>query len=261
MAITKDGASSAFQTTAASSFTNTFVYGGSPQTDALLLLQLVTTSPTSGTIDVSTVTDDDGNTWELLYKRYESGWDTGVLAGGPVASGMEIWFTKAPTVDTDLDITVTWSGTFDSMCAVLSPKFLGTEPTQPFDQNPNAMIEVYLPAPGRHDPSAHGVSSSTAHIVGLYFWSLVGFSTAPHFPGTITFDGVSEASEAGESSFGTNHTRSQVSIGTPVASAYGGVDFVSGTIEENQMAVTVILTADAQLPPSDPSRSWSIVIS
>lgn len=260
MAITKNGAAASTSATNTNTLTNTFTLGGTTQSNVLLLLHLATTSKTTGTVAVTTITDDDGNTWHLLYKRYENTWDTGVFAGGEVASGIEVWYTLAASVDTDLAVTVNWDGTFDSMCAILSPKFLGVDATHPFDLNANAMVGIYQPAVGRHDPSIAGISSDTAHIVGLYIYMLVGFSTAPHFAGAITFNGVAEAAEETTSSFGTNHTRSQMSIGAPVTSAYSSVGFTATSIEENNMAVSIILTADTQVVPGQQSRSWGLAI-
>lgn len=257
MAITRNGASTVSGFSGGTSSAVTHAVGGSNQSNALLLAVIAVTSPNSSPIVVSSITDSQGNTWQKYTGQSAgAGWDTAQTVNG-LQKGftLDVWYTKAATVNASINLTVNYGATIDSAVIAVSGKFLGYDPTQPFDQNVSLPKVLRATSNGTAE-TLTGISTTNADDVGCWAFGAWGTSlnhSNPTFNSAV-LDDVS-ALQHNNSEF----VKGQFSNGVAVVVPYSSVSFSSPTTADNFYIIGFALTADSA-PPATPTTARAFVI-
>jgi len=191
MAITRNGAgTSAGFNGVSTSGAITHAVGGTAQSNALMMAMIAFNTTSTTAQSVSSVTDSNGNTWtRYTQQNANSGWHTADLVGGVQKYfAVEIWYTKAATIGTSINVTVNFTGTIDSTVICLSAKYLGYDATNPFDLNASLPHSLVANA-GTTALSISGISSTNAHGVGVIAYGAFGTNIASQ---NWTFNSVAQ---------------------------------------------------------------------
>lgn len=258
MAITRDGLAAAFgfsggTTTGAI----THAVGGSAQSNALMIAVIAVTSPNVTPISVSTLTDSQGNTWQRYTAQSAgAGWNTADTVGG-VQKGftLEVWYCKAATINASINITANFGATIDSAVVAFSGKFLGYDPTNPFDLNAS-LPKVLRVNAGALAETLTGISTTTAHVMGLWAFGSFGTSIAHSNP---TYNAVVQDDMIALQHNNAEFVKGQFGCGTPIVGSYSSVSFASPTSADNFYAIGFALTADPAGAPKPTIATAQIV--
>lgn len=258
MAITRDGLAAAFgfsggTTTGAI----THAVGGSNQSNALMIAVVSVTAPNATPINITTITDSQGNTWHRYTSQLAgSGWRTADTVNG-VQRGftLEVWYCKAATINASINITVGFDNTIDSAVVAFSGKFLGYDPINPFDGNAS-LPKVLRATAGATAETLTGITTTTAHVMGCWAFGAWGTSIAHSNP---TYNSVVQDDMIALQHNNSEFVKGQFGNGTPIVGTYGGVSFASPTSADNFYLIGFALTADAS-PPAAPPKSRVLII-
>lgn len=262
MAITKNGSeNSATYGAVATSGPLTIPVAGTAQVDALMVFAVAYTTTGTTPKPVQSVTDSQGNTWQLLhYEEAHAGWDTANTVNGAQKSfAVEVWYTKHATIGTSIDITIDHGlgNTIDAASVVLSPKYLGYDATNPFDQNAS------LPAVVRINTNASqlitGISTTNANLYPLWFMGEWGTSLGQ---ANVRFDAISRTEQVIQQKNGSEFVKAQFAGGPAAAAKYTSVTYDTGsspTSSSNTFMIGHALTADAA-PPAEPPLNRAFII-
>ena len=237
----------------------TSAVGGTAQVNALMVIAIGFVSPAGTTRVVNTVTDNAGNTWtRLLSQSASAGWDTTQTVGAAQKTfTQEIWYTKGATLGTAPIITITHDGLIDTAVMGSTPKFLGCDPTNPFDVN--ASLPKLFRVNATAAQTLTSISTANVNLMPLWFLSIWGTNLGVNNP---TFNGVAHG---GQNSFQKNNvefTRTQVAFGIVsgpnVVGPYSNVTYTSAGGASNFFLAGLALTGDAAPPPKRRFRAMVI---
>lgn len=232
---------------AGTSNTSTYSPGGTLQSNAMLVIAIGFTCPSSTLLAVSSLTDSNGNTWQRYHEEHgNSGWNTGSTVNGQQRGYvLELWYCTAATCGTTIDITINFTGTVDACVACLYPKFLGYDPTHPFDLN--ASLPKALRVNASAASTITGISTDTAHVYPCWAEGIWGTNLSLS---NVQFDGVTRTDQTSAQKNNSEFTKTQIAHGPAVTSAYSGVTFQSPTSPDNALHIAFAITSDAQAGPS-----------
>lgn len=258
MAITRDGLSEVFGFSGGTSTgAITHAVGGSAQSNALMLAVIAVTAPNATPINVSGITDSQGNTWhKYTGLSAGSGWHTADTVNG-VQRGfsLEVWYTKAATINSSINVTVGFDNTIDSAVVSLSGKFLGYDPTNPFDGNASLPKKLTINS-GAAAETLSGISTTNAHVMGCWAFGAWGTSIAHSNP---TYNSVAQDDMVALQHNNSEFVKGQYGNGTPITGTYSGVSFASPTSADNAFIIGFALTADPAPPARPPLKRAFIV--
>jgi hypothetical protein len=246
--ITSDGIENSFGVNSVSSTTQTIAFGGTSLTKrALVLATFAFVSTTSTPNSVTSVTDNNGNTWaRYTTQSAGSGWNlTNTHLGAQKGFTTEVWYTNNATVGTSLNITVTLDGTIDAMVGSISPKFLGCDIVNPFDTN-GSLPDVLRIHAGSAAQTLTGVSTSSANET-YPVWCMGMWGTALNHQ-NVTFNGVNRQFQSGQQQNNGEFVLGQFASG-PIndAGPYSNVTYSSPTSSDNTYIIGFALVAQNPL--------------
>lgn len=213
---------------------------------AMMVLSISYISPSTTATNVTSVTDSQGNTWQLYSRTvFNSGWRTAAMnVAAQKNAGVELWYTFNATAAASIDVTVTHSGNIDAAVMCLSGKLTGFNTVQPWDQNSS------LPALGRGGlggatvPSVTGISTNTTNLYPV--WASCAFSSNIGNQ-SVTFNSISRSDTTNSQKNGTEFVRGNLSYGPAAASAYSGVTYTGATSNDNWTVIGGSITPDSQV--------------
>lgn len=243
----------------------TLAVGGSAQSNALMIMNLGFTCPTTTPETVTSVTDSEGNTWQLLHRNEaHAGWHLAqTVHGANVSFAQEIWYTKGATINSSIDVTVAFSNTVDSITATFSTKILGADATDAFDLNPS--LPAVVQGINSTAETVAGISTDTTNILPVWCFAAWGVDFGLS---NVAFDGSNRNEQESRQLNGTNefvrgqiaHSLSSGPDAPGVTGPYSSVSFVSPTNASNFFLTAVVLTADVQsMPVVDPLDGTQIL--
>lgn len=257
MAITADGSENSLSYSAVSSSgALTVAVGGSAQANALMLAAIAFTVTNTTPASVSSITDSQGNTWARYTEQHAgSAWDTTqTVNGAQKGFTLEVWYTKAATINASIDVTINHSGTIDAAVACFSPKFLGYDATNPFDAN--ASLPKALRVNASAAETLTGISTTTTNVYPV--WALGLWGTNLNVS-NVTFDSVTRTFQTSLQKNASEFVKAQFAAGPAATGPYSSVSFASPTSGSNFYAIGLALTADVG-PPVPPTIARAQII-
>lgn len=250
-AITVNGASASDGWAGGTGRTFAFTLGGATQANALLILNIGLTALNTTPLNVTAITDSDGNVWHKYDAQNQAVWaSTTMVSGINVAFTQEVWYTRAASTGTSLTVTLSVDGTVDAGSWSLSQKIMGIDTTQAFDQNANAKKTLYLHNNTPASPAVSGFTTSNADVLAIYCWAAPGFSTPP---GNIFFGGTIQQNTINNAQSGSsNQARNCLSIGDPQTGGISAQAVTTSSTSENTLLFLFAVTGDVG-PPVAPT--------
>lgn len=248
MAITVNGVESALGWAGPSpgSVVAAVTFGGTLQSNAVLILAVSLNSTTTTPVTVTSVTDASGNTWSKITSQEKAVWDTtNMLVASNISNNLELWYTRAASVNTTLNITINYTGgTLDTGIWAISPKLLGVNATRPFDLNPSVPAYGYIHSVTASNPAITPVSTNTANMYPIACHSDPGGGAA----GNWNFNGSLRDMQANTTINGTQANRITFAGKSGLSAAYSAVSFSYSSAVHNSNDIGIVLTADGQTP-------------
>src|SRR4051812_21707863 len=247
MAITVNGVESALGWAGpGSSVVAAVTFGGTLQSNAVLILAISLNSTTTTPVTVSSVTDASGNTWTKVTSQEKAVWDTtNMLVASNISNNLEIWYTRAASVNTTLNVTINYGGgTLDTGIWAISPKLLGVNATRPFDLNPSLPGFGYIHSVSTSNPTITPVSTNSTNIYPIACHSDPGGGSA----GNWSFNGSLRDMQANTTTNGTQANRICLAGRSGVTGPYSAVSFSYSSAVHNSNDIGFALTADTQTP-------------
>lgn len=231
--------------------------GGTLQSAALMFAQVIFTTTSITPVTVSSITDSQGNTWtRLTSQEAHSGWDTSQTVNGAQKSfTQEVWYTKAATIGTSIDITVAFSGTIDSGVLLTSPKYIGYDATNPFDANASLPKQLRVNAAAQE--TVTGISTTNGHIYPVWFFGAWGTNLGVS---NVQFNGINRNEQTSLQHNASEFVKAQFAAGPAAVAAYSGVSFGPALQSaSNYFINAIVMTADAGPAPAPPISRVMII--